>query len=60
MLNIRVGVMLIDVYSDVVKREFGKVVDRLSECLKECQCAADPYMRLELMELYVKKIREEL
>jgi len=53
-------IMLIDIYSDVINREFDKVVEKLRKCVKECSCAADPYLRLRLMEVYVRKIREEV
>jgi ABC-type transport system involved in multi-copper enzyme maturation permease subunit len=53
-------VMLIDIYSDVVNREFNKVIEKLRECVNECPCAADPYLRLRLAEVYVRKINEKV
>jgi len=53
-------VLTASIYSEKLIEEFKQLVDDLDKCTKECQCAANAFIRLLFMDIYIENIRRNV
>jgi hypothetical protein len=56
----KMSLITVEVYSELLAKEFNKINHDLDKCTKECLCAADAYIRLLFVRTYIDTIRRSV